>query len=73
MRRVLLGSFISTQKMSVQKALSNKFKKYLSYKADFVELLMAALQGLAREYTRFHLATAMRDGMPAGPPLIPLR
>jgi hypothetical protein len=59
--------------MSVQKALSNKFKKYLTYKADFVELLMGALQALAREYTRWHLSDVMQGGVPEGPPRIPLR
>ena len=40
----MLESFVSTQKMGVQKALQKKFKQFISYKRDFVELLMATLQ-----------------------------
>jgi len=39
---------VSTQKMGVQKALQKKFKQFISYKRDFVELLMATLQVLGR-------------------------
>lgn len=59
--------------MSVQKALTHKFNKYLTYKADYVELLMAALQSLAREYTTFHLSRVRQGGVMDGPPRIPLR
>lgn len=45
-RRVLLESFISTQKQSVQKAMAKKFKRYIAYKRDFFELILAALQVL---------------------------
>lgn len=41
---MLLESFVSTQKQSVQKAMAKKFKRYISYKQDFFELIMAALQ-----------------------------
>ena len=51
--RVMLESFISTQKMGVQKALQKKFKRFMSYKQDFLELLMAALQALVREQLRY--------------------
>ncbi len=40
----MLESFVSTQKMGVQKALQKKFRQFISYKKDFVELLMATLQ-----------------------------
>lgn len=40
----MLESFVSTQKMGVQKALQKKFRQFISYKQDFVELLMATLQ-----------------------------
>ena len=48
--------------MSVQKALARKFQRYIAHKADFVELLMSALQGLVREQLRFEALT----GTPAG-------
>jgi hypothetical protein len=50
--RVLLDSFISTQKQSVQRAMAKKFRKYVSYKRDFHDLVMAALQGLLRDQQR---------------------
>jgi len=50
--RVLLDSFISTQKQSVQRAMAKKFRKYVSYKRDFHDLVMAALQGLLRDQLR---------------------
>ena len=53
MCRVLLDSFISTQKLSVQKTLQRKFKRFVSYKRDFQELLLSALQGLVREQIRY--------------------
>ncbi len=53
LRRVLLDSFISTQKLSVQKTLQRKFKRFVSYKRDFQELLLSALQGLVREQIRY--------------------
>eukprot|EP00250_Pteridium_aquilinum_P033332 c5464_g1_i1 orf=283-3030(-) len=51
--RVLLDSFISTQKYGVQKALQKSFKKYMTYKKDFNELLLHLLRGLVKDATRF--------------------
>jgi hypothetical protein len=53
LRRVLLDSFISTQKLSVQKTLQRKFRRFVAYKRDFQELLLSALQGLVREQIRY--------------------
>jgi DNA replication licensing factor MCM2 len=50
---VLLESFISTQKLSVQKTLQRKFKRFITYKRDFEELLLSTLQGLVREQLRY--------------------
>merc|ERR1711913_183223 len=50
--RVMLESFIDTQKYSVKK----NFSKYLSYKKDNNELLLFILRGLANE-----TATYMRN------------
>ena len=60
---MLLASFISTQKMSVQKALAKKFKRFVAYKRDFVELLMTALQALVRDQLQYeHLSKTPPEG-----------
>lgn len=51
--RVMLGSFVSTQKLAAQKAMRAKFHRYLSNARGDRELLLAALSGLAREHARF--------------------
>lgn len=50
--RVLLDSFISTQKYGVQKALQKSFKKYITYKKDYNELLLHLLRGLVKDVLR---------------------
>jgi DNA replication licensing factor MCM2 len=50
--RVLLDSFISTQKYGVQKALQKSFKKYITYKKDYNELLLHLLRGLVKDILR---------------------
>merc|ERR1712066_733222 len=54
--RVMLESFIDTQKFSVMKAMKRNFTRYLSYKRDNNELLLFILRGLANE-----TATYMRN------------
>merc|ERR1712013_6921 len=54
--RVMLESFIDTQKYSVMKNMKRNFTKYLSYKKDNNELLLFILRGLANE-----TATYMRN------------
>jgi len=54
--RVMLESFIDTQKYSVMKNMKKNFSKYLSYKRDNNELLLFILRGLAHE-----TATYMRN------------
>ncbi|XP_021724793.1 DNA replication licensing factor MCM2-like [Chenopodium quinoa] len=51
--RVLLDSFISTQKFGVQKALQKSFKKYMTFKKDYNELLLHLLRGLVRDALHF--------------------
>ena len=46
--RVLLESFMSTQKYTVQQALRRRFKRFLSRPRDFQDLLMALLRDLLR-------------------------
>ena len=60
----MLESFVSTQKMGVQKALQKKFKRFMSYKGDFVELMMNTLQSLMRDQLRIDQMQGMAaDGM----------
>lgn len=60
----MLESFVSTQKMGVQKALQKKFKRFITYKQDFVELMMATLQSLMREQVRIDQLQGMSaDGL----------
>ena len=40
----MLESFISTQKLSVQKALAKKFRRFMTAKADFNQLALYKLQ-----------------------------
>jgi len=54
--RVMLESFIETQKYSVMKNMKKNFSRYLSYKRDNNELLLFILRGLATE-----TATYMRN------------
>merc|ERR1712241_371684 len=54
--RVMLESFIDTQKYSVMKSMKKHFARYLSYKRDNNELLLFILRGLANE-----TATYMRN------------
>ncbi|KAJ5072865.1 DNA helicase [Anaeramoeba ignava] len=47
--KIMLESFISTQKFSVMKTLRNRMNKYLMYKQDSNELLFYLLQSLVKE------------------------
>ncbi|OMO57142.1 Mini-chromosome maintenance, DNA-dependent ATPase [Corchorus capsularis] len=51
--RVLLESFISTQKFGVQKALRKNFRQYISFKKDYHGLLLALLRELVNKAVRF--------------------
>ncbi|PIA40647.1 hypothetical protein AQUCO_02400011v1 [Aquilegia coerulea] len=51
--RVLLDSFISTQKFGVQKALQKSFRKYMTFKKEFNDLLLYLLRGLVRDAMHF--------------------
>ncbi|KAL6969175.1 DNA helicase [Sarracenia purpurea var. burkii] len=51
--RVLLDSFISTQKFGVQKALQKSFKKYMTFKKDFNELILHLLRGIVKDALHF--------------------
>ncbi|PKI71570.1 DNA replication licensing factor MCM2 [Punica granatum] len=51
--RVLLDSFISTQKFGVQKALQKSFRKYMTFKKDYNKLLLHLLRELVKSAIHF--------------------
>ncbi|KAF5741238.1 DNA replication licensing factor MCM2 [Tripterygium wilfordii] len=51
--RVLLDSFISTQKFGVQKALQKSFRKYITLKKDYNRLLLNLLRELVKNALHF--------------------
>ncbi|GAB4814991.1 hypothetical protein N2152v2_002037 [Parachlorella kessleri] len=55
--RIMLESFISTQKLSVQKALAKKFRRFMTAKADFDQLALYKLQECLREERRMEQVT----------------
>jgi DNA replication licensing factor MCM2 len=52
--RVMLESFIDTQKFSVMRSMRKVFARYLSYKRDNNELLLFILKQLAREQMTYN-------------------
>lgn len=51
--RVMLESFINTQKYSVMRSMAKTFQRYLSYKKDNNELLLFVLKQLVQEQINF--------------------
>ncbi|KAG5023774.1 hypothetical protein JHK82_019674 [Glycine max] len=51
--RVLLESFISTQKFGVQKALQKSFRQYMTFKKDYNDLLLFILSNLVQNALHF--------------------
>ncbi|XP_043724687.1 DNA replication licensing factor MCM2 [Telopea speciosissima] len=51
--RVLLDSFISTQKFGVQKALQKSFRKYMTFKREYNDFLLYLLRGLVKDALYF--------------------
>ncbi|CAN8001131.1 unnamed protein product, partial [Ixodes hexagonus] len=51
--RVMLESFISTQKYSVMRTMEKTFQRYLTYKRDNNELLLFVLKQLVQEQINF--------------------
>ncbi|KDQ53623.1 hypothetical protein JAAARDRAFT_197421 [Jaapia argillacea MUCL 33604] len=51
---VAIGSFVSTQKMSIKKTLERGFRKYLTQAKDHEELLAFILGGIIKDKARFH-------------------
>lgn len=52
----MIESFISTQKTSVQKLMSKKFRHFLTHKQDLNDLVMHALQ--VRTLTAFAMMSS---------------
>ncbi|XP_064483427.1 DNA replication licensing factor mcm2-like [Ornithodoros turicata] len=51
--RIMLESFINTQKYSVMRSMSKTFQRYLAYKKDNNELLLFVLKQLVQEQLNF--------------------
>ncbi|KAI4373740.1 hypothetical protein MLD38_011826 [Melastoma candidum] len=51
--RVLLDSFISTQKFGVQKTLQKSFRKHMTFKKDYNKLLLHLIRELVKNALRF--------------------
>jgi DNA replication licensing factor MCM2 len=54
--RVMLNSFINSQKFSISRSLRNTFRKYITYKRDHIELCHHFLLILVNETVRYHQA-----------------
>ncbi|KAG7098680.1 MCM DNA helicase complex subunit [Marasmius oreades] len=59
---VAVGSFVSTQKMSIKKTLQRGFRKYLTHSKDHEELLAFLLGQLVKEKARLY--QLQRHGQP---------
>merc|ERR1719150_2550611 len=59
--RVMLESFIDTQKFSVMKAMKRNFARYLTYKRDNNELLLFILRQLTQETVAYMRTRYGRD------------
>ncbi|XP_002740276.1 DNA replication licensing factor mcm2-like [Saccoglossus kowalevskii] len=52
--RVMLESFIDTQKFSVMRSMRKNFSRYLGFRRDNNELLLFVLKQLVQEHSSFH-------------------
>mmetsp|Transcript_15174 Transcript_15174/g.45748 ORF Transcript_15174/g.45748 Transcript_15174/m.45748 type:complete len:886 (-) Transcript_15174:420-3077(-) len=64
--KVMLDSFVSTQKQSVQKAMQKKFRKFITSKTEFHELALTTLRELLRQQLNVEAMIAS-DGEDPGP------
>ncbi|XP_051122659.1 DNA replication licensing factor MCM2 [Andrographis paniculata] len=69
--RVLLDSFISTQKFGVQKALQKSFKKYMIFKKDFNAIVLHLLRILVKE--ALHLEEIVTGSAAANLPYVDVK
>ncbi|CAH2035651.1 unnamed protein product [Thlaspi arvense] len=64
--RVLLDSFISTQKFGAQRTLRESFKRYITYKKDFNSLLLVLLKELVKNALKFEeIVSGSNSGLPS--------
>ncbi|ENN76347.1 DNA replication licensing factor Mcm2 [Dendroctonus ponderosae] len=61
--RMMLESFVETQKYSVMKSMKQAFQRYLSFKKDHSELLFYILRQLVRDQLTFQRATNESEAM----------
>lgn len=59
--RIMLESFVASQKLSVQKALRRKFRRYLAATADFNGLVLLKLQECLRDARRVEAITGQQE------------
>lgn len=59
--KVMLESFIATQKLSIQKALRRKFRRFIVTAADFDALVIFKLQECLRDARRVEALTGIMD------------
>ena len=59
--RIMLESFIATQKFSIMRTMRKTFSRYLAYKRDNNELLLFLLKGLAHEQLMYQKSRYQTD------------
>ena len=59
--KVMLTSFINTQKIGIQRTLQRKFAHYLNFQSDYHHLLLDILRELVREKHRYENALGALD------------
>ena len=57
----MLDSFIATQKLSVQKALRRKFRRFIVSPADYAALALLRLQECLRDARRVEAVTGVQE------------
>lgn len=68
--RQLVGSFIQTQKYSVQKVLERRFRQFLTHGSDYHQLLLSLLRSLLQDVIR---AARLTGEIPSNDYKIPIR
>lgn len=63
--RVMVQSFVSTQKQSVQRSMSRKFAQFISARGDNYELVLTVLRGMLRDQSRAAQAGLLPPGTDA--------
>ncbi|RZF34923.1 hypothetical protein LSTR_LSTR011417 [Laodelphax striatellus] len=61
--RMMLESFVDTQKYSVMKSMRDTFRKYLTFKKDSTELLYYILRQITNEHVAFNRGKGVRDAV----------